>query len=520
MKKIKYTVCALLFAFTIGGMVSCNDLLSKDPLGEYTNKLATPESKLFGVYASMRSYNITAGIPAFAVHMFRSEDSEKGSAIDDGPDMADMYDNFNYIPTQGSLNAYWKHNYEIILQCNEVIDDVNNLTTPSDANNIVAGEAKFFRAYCYFNLVRAFGEVPLIDFKVDIPDQSNIPKSTIAEVYILIDKDLEDAKNVLPKAWGAANQEGRLTWGAARSMQARTYMMRNDWENLYTASKDVINSKIYDLDLTYNRVFTDEGELCKESIFELVCMSTAAKPSSNDIGSQFCEVQGLRGSGEWDFGWGWHMATTELKNKAYEVGDPRKDATLLYYRLPGEAITPDNTNRPYPGTVISESPITVANIAGAAFNRKAYTSPSMRLQFSKSGKWVNIRLIRFADVLLMGAEAANESGNTAEALEWLERVRGRARNSAYTDQSTVGLLPKVTTTDVVELRAAIKHERRVELALEPDRFYDLVRWGDAEKVLHAAGKTNYQHKHRFFPIPQDQIDQSDGVLVQNPDYKE
>ncbi len=113
----------------------------------------------------------------------------------------------------------------------------------------------------------------------------------------------------------------------------------------------------------------------------------------------------------------------------------------------------------------------------------------------------------------MGAESANEKGIPGEAIDYLEQVRARARGT------NSNILPKVTTTDQGELREAIRHERRVELGLEFDRFYDLVRWGIAKEVLHAAGKTNYQDKNALLPLPQTEIDKSKGVLVQNPDYQ-
>ena len=133
-------------------------------------------------------------------------------------------------------------------------------------------------------------------------------------------------------------------------------------------------------------------------------------------------------------------------------------------------------------------------------------------EYTNKGYWVNIRLIRYADVLLMGAESANEKGISGEAIDYLEQVRARARGT------NTNILPKVTTTDQGELREAIRHERRVELGLEFDRFYDLVRWGIAKEVLQAAGK-NYQDKNALLPLPQTEIDKSKGVLVQNPDYQ-
>ena len=146
------------------------------------------------------------------------------------------------------------------------------------------------------------------------------------------------------------------------------------------------------------------------------------------------------------------------------------------------------------------------------FNKKAYTNPAMRAQFTKGGYWVNVRLIRYSDVVLMAAEAACELNDLSTARKYLELVRARARGT------NINILPEVTTDNQNELRDAIRHERRVELGMEYDRFYDLVRWGIAKEVLHAAGKTNYQDKHALLPLPQNEIDKSNGVLVQNPNY--
>ncbi len=492
-----------VIAFMVFSMAGCNDFLDRRPEGEYPkDSEESLPSRVVGIYGLMRSYNITAGIPAFAVHMFRSEDSEKGSTANDGSDNALFWDDFEYNATNGILGTYWNHNYSIINKCNDIIAVIKKINKPE--YDILEAELKFFRAYCYFNLVRAWGDVPKIDFAADDVDKVNIPKNSAAEIYQLIDEDLTFATANLPTV-RADEYWGRLTWGAARSLHARTYMMRNDWANMLAASKEVINSGIYNLNTPVDQVFTDAGENCGESIFELQCMSTTANPASTDFGSQFCQVQGVRGSGEWNLGWGWHMGTTEVA-KAFETGDPRKDASLLYFRKPGEPQTEANTNKPY-----GESPISSA--MGAYYNKKAYTNPAMRAQYTKEGFWVNIRIIRYPDVILMAAEGANETGDTENALKYLELVRAHARGASTT------ILPKVTTHDQVELRTAIQRERRAELALEPDRFYDLVRWGTAKAVLHAAGKTKYEDKHALLPIPQTEIDKSNGVLKQNPNYQ-
>ncbi len=183
----------------------------------------------------------------------------------------------------------------------------------------------------------------------------------------------------------------------------------------------------------------------------------------------------------------------------------RMPPCFISVRVITDPVTPENTNTPY-----GESPVSQAE--GAYFNKKAYTNPALRQEFTNKGFWVNIRLIRYSDVVLMAAESANELGNTSEAQKDLEMVRARARGG------NPDILPEITSLDQSVLREAIRHERRVELGLEFDRFYDLVRWGIAEQVLHAAGKLNYQPKNALLPIPQDEIDKSKGVLKQNPDY--
>lgn len=496
---------AFLLLFT-----SCNDFLDRSPQGQFTeddNPNALVNGKIYNVYTLMRNYNITSGIPAFAIQSIRSEDAEKGSALSDGSDVAQMYDDFIYTPANGLLGAYWSQNYAVIYQANDILQTIaeaeaqGKLTTEDLRNR---GEAMFFRSYAYFNLVRAFGEVPLVTFRVVESSDANLPKVPAARIYEQIDSDLAGAERLLPNSW-SPEFLGRLTWGAARSLHARTYMMRNNWDSLYVASTDVMKSGRYNLRTPYDKIFTDEGENSGGSIFELQCTATAAMPQSDQIGSQYAEVQGVRGSGEWDMGWGWNMATSVLYN-AYEENDPRRDATLLYFReLETDPITPENINTPY-----GESPVSQA--IGFAFNKKAYTNPALRREFSLKGYWVNIRLIRYADVVLMAAEAANELGKAGEANTNLEMVRARARGT------NPNILPPVLSMDQTVLRAAIRHERRVELAMEFDRFYDLVRWGTASEVLHAAGKVNYQPRNALLPLPQSEIDKSKGVLVQNPDY--
>lgn len=507
-KKFKNIVYATLISLTMCLQAGCSDMLDQAPQGGLTEDDLTGgtfESEVFNMYALLRGYHLTTGNTAMAIHFFRSEDAEKGSTASDGSAFAKMYDDFEYSASNGVLSSYWTANYGLIHKANDLLDKMKQAESLTEGDRINQGEALFFRAFCYFNLVRAFGEVPLIDFKIYESADANISKSTVSAIYQLIDSDLAEAEKYLPRTWNT-QYIGRLTWGAARSLHAKTYMMRNDWANMKIAAEDVINSGTYNLNTPFETIFREKGENCSESILELQCTATASIPGDNSIGSQFAQVQGCRGAGDWNLGWGWHTPTQILAD-AFENGDPRKDETLLYFVKTGEDPTSIPANKPY-----GERPVANADVIAKYFNKKAYTDPALRAQFTKGGYWFNVRIIRFADVVLMGAEAACEQGDLATAKRYLEMVRSRARGT------NKAVLPEVTTNDPIKLRNAIRHERRIELAMEFDRFYDLVRWGIAREVLHAAGKTGYQEKHALLPLPQTEVDKSNGVLVQNPNY--
>jgi len=476
---------------------ACSDFLDLKPLGRYTEDdipAGSFESQIFGVYAKMRAFEVSA-MPYIAIHNFRSDDADKGSSTTDGVAQETFYDNFEYTKDEWLLNGYWSGHYALIIAANAVIDDINEAQAEDEATLINRAEARFMRAYAYFNLVRAFGQVPKIDFKVDDAAQANVPKSTEEEIFSLIDSDLADAVAHLPLTW-EERYRGRLTKGAALSLQTKSLMWRKRWSDAYNSAQQVINSGVYSLSPSFEGIFRETGENNEESIFEIQAYYSLTQTG---LGIQYAQVQGVRGAGSWDLGWGWNTPTQSLAD-AFEEGDPRKDATLLYS---GRVNTPYNEN----------VPAATVSIPRPYWNKKVYTNPAVRQSTgSRFGQWMNMRVIRYADVLLLAAEAANEMGNTSEALQYLEMVRARARggNSA--------ILPAVTTTDQVQLRKAIQHERRVELAMENERFFDLVRWGIVREVMHAAGKTGYQDKHRYLPIPQPEIDKSGGVLVQNPDY--
>lgn len=502
---------------------SCSDWLDQRPQGQWTIddvEGGAYFSQVMALYAEARGYNITAGIPAFAVHLYRSEDSRKGSAVTDGAEHVPMYEQFQYSAANSLLDPYWEANYSIIHKANTVIDKMTREQQSGaslDREELYCGmEARFFRAWCYFNLVRAFGEVPLVDFAIASSDEANIPKKSVGEIYELIDSDLSAAEG-LPRTWDA-KYVGRVTYGAARALHAKTYAQRGMWAQMYQAARNVMDTRLYDLDTPFAKIFREEGENGSESVWELQCTATTAEPASAALGSQFCQVQGCRGAGSSNLGWGWHMADASILD-VFEPDDPRRDETLLYFSTPSKpwpSFAPAGGNAPFNEFLVSQD-----GLDGDFFNKKAYCSPALRALYgSNDGFWYNIRMIRYADVVLMAAEAACELGGEAmirEALENLEKVRARARGT------NGAILPKVTTTDQSELRRAIHHERHVELALEFDRFYDLVRWDEAgvgadDGAMALLGPKGYTPKNRYLPLPQSEVDASNGVLVQNPDY--
>lgn len=493
----------------------CKDFLDTQRQGTYTadnypyGKGGTPyDTFLFSAYDALRAYNyVSDGF--MVVTSIRSDDAEKGStATDGGADVIAM-DNFPVL-TNGRVNTLWSEYYTMINRCNTIIDQIHNnadITATPEAKLQAEAEARFLRGYSYFFLVRAFGRVPKIDKVMAVT--SNVPQSSPAEIYSFIESDLQFAAANLPISW-EKKFVGRSTKGAANGILAKVYLYQKKWAMAMTAANAVMSSGQYDLSTSYTKIFSEEGENSKESIFEIQGHVTVAIPSgSASTGIQYADVQGTRGNTtEWNRGWGWNMPSALLE-AAYEPNDPRKARTILYSTT---ATTPSNTIYGQP------APFYPTEVPNLKYNQKVLVHPSYISRFNnRRGWWMNVRILRYADVVLMYAEAANELGGAANAtlaLDALNSVRARARTGAPT-----GTLPNLTTTDQAALRDAIRQERRVELAMEHERFFDIVRWEIDGPAMQAAGKTNYSiARDRLLPIPQQQIDLSKNVLTQNPGY--
>ena len=457
------------------------------------------EGQIYGLYGAIRNGDVAGqgfgGIPWMAIHNFRSDDSEKGSSPADGADWEVIHDNFKYVKDHWSATTYWNQHYTLIGLANTALQIADSLKLVDPASQVNIGEAKFFRAMAYFDMVRTFGQVPKIDFRVYNPSQARKAKSSEAEIYALIDTDLQAAIAALPPTWstGSSNRfPGRLTTFAAKALRAKTLLYRQRWGEALGLCNEVIGSGRYSLASDYFKTFTDEGENNSESIFEI--QSDEGLQYGNTVPFGWTGIcQGVRGSAEWDLGWGWNTPTANLVN-AYASGDKRRDGTILFS---------GQSDGVYGKTV----PAFPSVVPRAYWNKKVYPNPATQVaKGNRQAGWYNHKVLRYADVLLMAAEAANEVGgasNQTLAVSLVNQIRTRAG------------LGNITFSNQAAMRTAIQNERRFEMALDGERFFDLVRWGLANSVL---GSLGYENRNRFYPIPQAAIDFSNGLLIQNPDY--
>ncbi|MDN3586834.1 RagB/SusD family nutrient uptake outer membrane protein [Pedobacter aquatilis] len=435
------------------------------------------------IYANLRSWENTA-FPALAVESIAGDDAEKGSSANDASYL-NSFDQFTVTSTEGQLQGFWTGQYQNINLCNQVLDNIPAISMDASLKSRYLAEAKFVRAYSYFRLVRAFGDVPL---RLTVPKDAsefNIPRTPKAQVWAAIEKDLTDAEAVLPQSYTAADL-GRATKGAALGLHAKVAMYQQKWADVLSLTNTVMTLG-YNLVPNYEQGFRLNNENSIESVFEIQCEIIPAIAGSAT--SQYSQVQGVRGSVG---GWGFNVPTATLA-AAYEAGDVRRDATIIFR-----------------GETTPQGDAIAATGDNPMYNQKSYVPFSQIITGFNEGAQQNVRVLRFADILLMNAEAANEQGNAALARTSLNRVRARARGGVAT------VLPDVTTSDKDALRTAIQKERQVELAMESDRYFDVIRQGRAAAVFGPKGwKAN---KNEVWPIPSTEIDRSAGTLTQNPGY--
>lgn len=442
------------------------------------------------------------GISFIAATNIMSDDADKGSTATDQPNIGAI-DNFSLTPTNNFVAALWDGYYSGISRANQALAALQTAALDPATKNQLIGEVRFIRGYYYFNLVRFFGKVPkVIRVPKDAQDANTDPnfqtRAPVDTIYNVITQDLQFAINTLPLR--AQSAVGHANKGAAQALLAKTYLYRKNWQQVQALTQAVIASGQYALVPDYATIWRKAGDNSSESIFE----TQSGSFNNGDIAvSGYCTWQGPRvgGKGGWtDLGFGFDTPSTSLVN-AYEPGDKRRASTIITI----------DTSPQHVGTVLYDgfripSADSVQNLY---YNYKAYASENKNIEpylGNRDQKQKNVRLLRYADVLLMNAEANNELGQSAAAIVNLNLIRARA-----------GLAP-TTASSQTDLRNAIWKERRVELAMEHDRFWDLVRTGRAAPVLQAAGKNFVAGKNELLPVPSLQIQLSGGKLDQNPGY--
>lgn len=408
--------------------------------------------------------------------------SDNTTTFEGGGNLADAeIDQFKEGSSNSILNSMWLDTYNGILLCNVVIERVEKVTIDENLKKRFIGEAEFLRALMYFNLVRTFGDVPIV-LKETTSVQEGYEQGRMAtsEVYGQIIKDLSDAETRLPATY-MGKEIGRATKGAAQALLGKVLLTKKDYAAAATKLKEVISSGTYQLLPDYGSLWIASNGNNAESIFEV-----QFKKGGTGTGSPYTNFFAPWNSGTAvtvvGFPYGRNLPTDDM-GIAYEAGDKRRAASMAdgYYDANGTFI-PDG-----------------------------YTLKYKDVPFQVEDADNNWPVLRYADVMLMYAEALNEtnSGPTTEAYKMLDDIRSRAG---------LGAIPAGLSK--ADFALALEHERQVELAFEGHRWFDLVRTGRALNVMnkHFNGAITIQEYQLLFPIPQTQISINPEKIKQNPGY--
>ncbi|HLV41248.1 MAG TPA: RagB/SusD family nutrient uptake outer membrane protein [Brumimicrobium sp.] len=511
-------------------LLSCNDWLTETgpgvtELDDFFSSGNTAIQSVNAAYVPLAwDYNSTF-INEWFIGDVVSDDALKGGQNIN--DMADVYDmeNFKTNTNNGFLLDFYRAQYQGISRSNLVLQEVPNMQTDTimdaDLKDRLVGEAKFLRALYYFRLVRVFGGVPKIDFVILSGNQWKQPRASMEEIYQFIIDDLLDAeKKLWVKSKYSSEDLGRATKGAAQAMLLKTYLYTHNFVEAEKWGKTLVKQAEedgeYNLCPNYKDNFTLAGENGPESIFEIQYMADPQSDYGEGFGfsrGTFSVILTRSRASKLGGGWGFNKPTQNLYD-SYETGDPRRDETIL---------NPSDEDIETPSQEI---------YLGSRYLNKKYGmyedgpgNTIFKLDHESRGP-INTKVIRYADALLMYAEACAENNNLTDAKWALEKVRERARGG---DNSLLPSFPNYSgyTDSKADLIKAIRQERRVELAMEGHRWFDLCRWGIAKQVMDAY-KANESEEakghmadfisgtHELFPIPADEI--SLGSLTQNNGY--
>lgn len=433
---LRYRLGVLAFTLVLVGGVALSgcDFLEKSPKGELTsgNYFQTPAHAVQATnatYSQLRNFNVHV-FSWLGMTEIASDDATKGSTPNDAGFLLEL-DRRTFGPSNLAFRATWGGYYSGIYRANVAIQNIPSIGNMNpDRQARLIGENKFLRAYYYFFLARAFGGVPKITAPLK-PDEFEQSRAPLDSIYALIERDLTDAAASLPPRSGyASDQTGRATKGAAEGLLAKVHLFQEEYEQALTHAENVIEARNgigqYSLFDDYQTIFRESGEFTSGSLFEI---GAVALDRGGQGSSQYAQVQGVRGSA--NNGWGFNQPSSDLAD-SFEPGDPRHQATILY---PWETL-PDGS-----GTVAEVNP----NIPNQRYNEKV--QPAMTSPGGAGNNTVNIRRLRYADVLLIAAEAAYQTGSEGVARQYLNDVRERAREGRTV---TLGLQPENMVPSLAE----------------------------------------------------------------------
>jgi hypothetical protein len=428
-----------------------------------------------------------------------------GSDASDQPSWV-AYDNFTLNSTLGPQEGLWTKYYAGIYRANLLLQKLDDapveISTSFKAR--LAAEAKFLRGFYYFELVRYFGSVPLLTEVVSVDEITTITQNTPAEIYAQIESDLNTARaaSELPESVAPA-EFGRITQGAVAALLGKVILFQNNDSRMIEAAnlfEEVIGSGFYFLEANYEDIFSNQGEFGSESVFEIQHSSNkpgdfgygfAAGPTVNPTEGNFnVQFFGMRDYVGPDYATGWSFCPVTPDLADFMAGDPRFEHTIVDANVlvaQGASFSPGFQNTNY----------FIKKYAPLEANRASDGDVAL-------GWGTNQREIRLADIYLMAAEAlVRGGGSDLTARTYVNEVRNR-----------VGLGNLTTNASGPILLDLIYKERRLELATEGHRFFDLVRTGKAAQVLDGFNPGI----HELLPIPQIEIDLTNGQINQNPGY--
>ena len=498
----KYLIITIvIFSLT----TSCKKFLDEQPQGLYpTSEFFKTESHaklaIDGCYEPLSFANSNNRL--WVVTDVVSNDAVKGGFPGDQADI-ELIDNFLIYEDNGNIITIWSIYYEGISRCNMVLKHVPDIDMDEALKNRILGEASFLRGYFYYQLCNIYGNVPVV-LEPLAPEEMQVANSPQNEVYEHVESDFISAFDFMTLAIQQnpsiypTSELGRATPGAAKALLAKTYLFEEKWEDAAIIAEETA-SYGYSLMSVYQHNFNVNFDNNNEQIFQIQHMSEQSPVQ----GSRLNQWLAPREQNGYGFNEPTQNFVDEFEMTIDSIYDPRLDYTLgreghLWF-----------DNVPY-DTIWSST----------GYNQKKTLQPLSEIPASTKGDAnLNFTVIRFAEVLLIKAEALCEMGNTAEALIPLNKVRKRARESYLFDTNLPGydtipegLLPDVTTTDKVNLLAAIRHERRVEFGFESMRYFDIIRYGKEYANSAFIDKDNFIYEiHRIFPIPQSEIETNRNI---------